>query len=289
MLKTVALKIENDEFKPSEIHLNLGDVLEVIIDGFIPPDQKYTLVCKEFSKAEVSPYKKFIHKFIKTGNFIIKCEEKLWMYTNIFVKNPIEENPGIENINCQEPPSIIKISGNTSNNQGKNNAQIQNFINRNVQKTSICEKNIGKDSVDCKTSDKNKLREKKNEHKFKKKLKNKETIEELIIIISHLIDYATKHKNDNSLVNYIKITTYLSQKFTFSKISLPQKYKDSLLKFILSSPDPEFISKNKVSYVISSIFSININFDQPKQYISNLSAEKIEKLLENRIFIYRMD
>ena len=77
MFKTVSLKIEHDEFHPNEISLKLGDDLEVYIDGFIPKDQKYVLLCSQFTALVLSPGEKFRHRFSVPGEFLIECEDQM--------------------------------------------------------------------------------------------------------------------------------------------------------------------------------------------------------------------
>lgn len=248
MFKTEHLVIENDDFSQKEIRIFIGDEVKIYTEGFISIRQKYSLLTDEVGNPVISN-NIITHKFERTGEFSIKCLEKVWMNAKIFVK----EREGLEETICfLEPPSVIKL--------------VPSFSEMPKQNTAVQSEKV----------EKKKTKEKKSIQKFKKRLKTqKKVFSDLCAIISDLISFTTKFEKSATSKTQ-KVSEYLSSLLTTSNVQIPEKYKDPLIKSILAFPS------YSASEIILSIF--NISQKSFTSYTSNLAVEEIEQMLESRNF-----
>ena len=91
MVQIYTLTIENDDFCPKNLTITQSDEIEIFITGFTPPQAFYTIYTEGFS-FKISPGDKLRHKFLKPGEFSIKCKEINWM-TAIILISPDPPNP----------------------------------------------------------------------------------------------------------------------------------------------------------------------------------------------------
>ena len=292
MSNIATLKIENDDFFPRELHLCTGDELQIHTAGFIPPGQIYSLLSSEISNPIISPLHKFTKKFTEPTQFTIKCKEKVWMSALIIVNSPIL----LAKPKDPEPPIIIQFVPNFGKTSKQLTASSITALNTDINHNNGNPKTHTGEVVEYKQNDKKKHKEKKIELKFKRKLRtNKEVLEEVVRIICDLKAFGQKTEEEEEKER--KLVEYLTIRLEASKITLPGKYKDSLVKFILTSTDSEFILTHTAPQIISGIFGINIQAEHsPKgfsgqsngksehasRYFSSLSITKTEHLLETR-------
>lgn len=119
MVQIHPLTIENDDFCPKNLTITQSDEIEIFIAGFTPPQTFYTIYTEGFS-FKISPGDKLRHKFLKPGEFSIKCRELHWMTANILI-SPDPPNPQ------PKPTPTTKVN----KNQNKSKKKVErNFIKK---------------------------------------------------------------------------------------------------------------------------------------------------------------
>lgn len=106
MAQIHTLTIENDDFSPKDLTISLSDEIEIFITGFTPPHTSYTIYTEGFS-LRISPGAKLRHKFLKPGEFSIKCKEHSWMIAKISIL-PEPPRPSSTDKTTPKPAKNVK-------------------------------------------------------------------------------------------------------------------------------------------------------------------------------------
>lgn len=191
--------------------------------------------------------------------------------------NPISGiNNFITNENTQE--SLLNVQKHNTSEYTNINECLPNSL-----ELKKIDQNTENNSFNHKSQEKLKNIIKKSVKKFKIKLKKKKTIDDIYSIISTLVAYTQINGKDYTTVIATKLSNYLTDQLALFNISMPQKYKEILLNFIITLTDNNLVLETSAAHLLGLIFKINLLEDLPEKYSSGLSPEKVEKMLENRI------
>jgi hypothetical protein len=199
MAETRMLKIENDEFHPTELSINIGDAVEVKVDGFLPPGQQsYTVLCSEFPNKTISFGQTLTHKFENPGNYLIEVKEIKWMKANIIVRSNLQVNrsnfadeviaTSLKELSDEE---LLNKSAETLDKELEGTEkEIE------AQKSRNC-KMAGNGAENEKKKSKKKSKDKKTVQKFNRMIRTSmENTEELANLIVDICQFSTKHERE---------------------------------------------------------------------------------------------
>ncbi|OMJ94419.1 hypothetical protein SteCoe_2473 [Stentor coeruleus] len=127
--------------------------------------------------------------------------------------------------------------------------------------------------------DKHKAKEKKNDQKFRKRLrKTKENVDEFSKLVAELCKFSRINTGNDML-----IAQYYNEKISTLKYAIPPKYTEIIQKTMGAPPDDDFFIKKTPNEIISTLFNINLLSETSITFRSGLSIDKIEHMLEKRI------